>query len=230
MNAPEYWWALSMSLGCLYVLLADTDYQNSLLSRSPIGQAWPQWMKLGVYYLSLPLLLAMCSLSLSDWLTAQSFPAWLAKIEEFGKLVGILLSLQAVYFLAHGKVFGSWLLLVASTLTLQLWLYYQALGIDFRLLAQAYASALFIAVAAVSFALHAIDIKFKVAFARPLAVLVVIAQWLFSTASVSANSIAGFGWLTCNTTLMPIASMAILVFAGYAWKGWQSHSSRSART
>jgi len=229
MNAPEYWWVLSMSAGCIYALLANTEYQHSILERARVLKPYPQWVKLGIYYLSLPMLLALCALVLSDWLTEQSFPTWLLKLEEFGELVGILLSLQAVYFLMHDRVFGAWFLLAASTLTLQLWLYYQALGLDFQTLGQAYAGVLFLVLAAVSFTLHAIDTKFKLAFARPLAVLVLITQWVFSTAEVSANTIIGFDWLSLDTTIVPIGLMALLVLAGYVGQWWWSHSSRPER-
>lgn len=229
MNAAEYWWVLSMSTGCLYALLASTEYQRSPLARIRIVKTWPLSLKQGVYCLYLPLLLALCALGLSDWLTEQSFTAWLLNLEEFGKLVGILLSLQAVYFLIHGRVFGTWVLLLISTLTLQLWLYYQALGIDFRSLGQVYAAALFVVLAAINCALLAIDEKIKLAFARPLAGLVPVIQWLFSTAAIPSNTVVGFDWVTLDTTLFPIGLMLLLVAAGYAGHPWFSRISPTTR-
>lgn len=230
MNAPEYWWALSMSAGCLYALLASGDYQHSLLARSRVLQSWPHYLKLGIYTLWLPVLLGVCAVSLSEWLTEQSFAIWLANLQEFGKLVGILLSLQAVYFLFHGRVFGAWVLLVVSTLTLQLWLYYQSLGIEFRTLGLAFAALLFAFLAVINFALHKIDLPIRTALARPLAGFVLLIQWIFSATTVSARSVVEFDWLTFENTVVPVGLMFALILLGYIWQVWPGQTNKAVRT
>ena len=229
MNAPEYWWVLSMSAACLYGLFARVDYQHSMLFKPRLIQAWPHALKLAIHCLCVPVLLAICVLSLSDWLTEQSFALWLLTLEEYGKLIGILLSLQAVYFILHNSLVGSVALLVVSTLTLQLWLYYQALGIDFQTLAQVYAAAIFVVLAFINFLLHAIDQQIRDAIASPLACLVLVSQWIFSTSVIAPDSVIGFDWITLNTTLIPIGFMLLLVISGYMGQLWFSRYSKTAR-
>lgn len=216
-------------MACLCGLFARAGYESSIVFKLRHTQAWPHALKLVIHSLTIPVLLLGCVLSFSDWLTYQSFAVWLLTLEEYGKLIGILLSLQAVHFVLHKRFVGSVVLLVASTLTLQLWLYYQALGIDFQRLGQGYAIAVFVIFSAVNYLLYAIDQQVKDAIAQPLACLVLVSQWAFSTSAISPGSAIGFEWITLNTTVIPLGPMVLLVLAGYIGQPWLSRRSRATR-
>ena len=229
MNAPQYWWLLSLSASCLYALLAASTYPESRWTGKRVLRNWPRWLRAGLFSIWLPILLALAAVGFSAWLTGQSFSRWLLTLEEFGKLPAILLSLQALGFLIHGYVLGTTLLLLCGTLSLQFWLYYQALGIDFNSLSLIYATAVFVVFTLFRFGMHVIDADIRMAFARPLAILVLTLQWAFTAKSATGRPVAGMDWVSPETTLAPIGLILLFVMVGYGWQEWIVPLGRSLR-
>ncbi|MCY4356230.1 MAG: hypothetical protein OXD01_01775 [Gammaproteobacteria bacterium] len=225
MSAPLHWWVLSLAVSCFYALLASTLYPRWLGIRRL--QHWPSWVKTGIYILYMPLLLALGAVGFSDWLTGQSVAYWSKVLSDFGKIMAIVLSLQALCFLFHGRVYGTFLLLMVSTMSLQLWLYYQALGIDFRNLGLIYAITVFMVVAGLRLFLHRPETEVRIMLARTLAILVLAMQWAFTANFISADPVqSGFAWVTLQTTLVPCGLMMLLVAIGYGWQGRTAFAGR----
>ncbi len=226
MNEVASWWALSLVLGCLCALFAYPPHRQSFFGAHRYCRRLPRMLSRLLYLTVVPLSLAVVALALSGWLTEQSVPAWLAAISGYGKVIGVALSLQALCLLLHRRMYGSWILLATGALSFQLWLFYQALGVDFSLLGRLYGAALFIAFTAAIAAVGRVDPEARWAVARLLAFLLLALQWLFATGSGPAADFTGFDWLTPGMAVLTPSAMLALTLIGFSW---QSFASRVAR-
>ncbi|MCY4017425.1 MAG: hypothetical protein OXF82_09755, partial [Gammaproteobacteria bacterium] len=153
--------------------------------------------------------------------------AWLATLAFWSKPISVALSLQALGLLLHGRMYGAPLLLLPAALSLQLWLYYQALGIDFSRLGMIYAAALLLALPGLIFALARIGPARRLPAARFLACLLLILQWLHATDTSWAGYFQGYEWITLASAVQAPGILLTLIVAGYCYSYlWQNLRNR----
>ncbi len=218
MNEVASWWTLSLALGCLCVLLAWPSPGQSIPGAGKLIRLLPERLPPVLYLTFVPLSLAATAMALSSWLTEQSVPVWLETISGYAGAIEVALSLQALCLLFHGKMYGGWVLLLLGSLSFQLWLFYQALGIDFVLLGTLYGAALFIFLAAAIAIIDRINRESRLAVARFLAFLLIVLQWLFTTGPRAIVELSGFHWLDSGTIYLTPLLMLVLISIGFSWQ------------
>ena len=229
MNEVASWWVLNLALGCLCALFAYPSHRRSFLGAHRLCRRLPRTISYLLYLTLVPLSLACVALGLSAWLTEQSVPGWLESISGYARVIGVVLSLQALCLLLHRRMYGSWVLLLLGALSFQLWLFYQALGIDFSLLGMFYGAALFVFLTASIAIADRIDSHARLIVARFLAFLLLVLQWLFATGSRTIVDFAGLNGLTPSMALLTPALMLILSLAGFAWQVIVDRTARAGR-
>lgn len=229
MNEVASWWVLNLALGCLCALFAYPSHRQSFLGAHRLFRRLPRTLSYFLYLTLVPLSLACIALSLSAWLTEQSVPGWLESISGYARAIGVVVSLQALCLLLHRRMYGSWILLLLGALSFQLWLFYQALGIDFSLLGMFYGAALFIVLTASIAIVDRIDLHARLIVARFLAFLLLVLQWLFATGSRTIVDFTGFNGLTPRIALLTPALMLVLTLAGFAWQVLVDRTARADR-
>ena len=228
MSEAASWWALSLGLGCCCALLAWPLRQQSFFGRNKLVQRYcPPPVALGLGLALIPATLACAALWLSQWLSGQSVTVWLATLEFWSRPIGVVLSLQALGLLLHGRMYGALLLLLPAALSLQLWLFYQALGIEFSRLGMLYAAALLLALPGLIFALGRIDLARRLPAARFLACLLLILQWLYATDTSWAGYFQGYEWITLESAVQAPGILLVLILIGYSWQNLRDRSARA---
>ena len=230
MNETASWWSLSLLLACLCAWLAWPTRERSFFSTNAlVSRHCPEMAVWALRLALVPTILAAAALALSEWLTAQSVLVWLGMLEVMAAPVGVLLSLQAVGLLFHGRVYGGVLVLLPGALSLQHWLYYQALDVEFTRLGMMYALALLILLPGLIFSIGRIDIARRLPAARFLACLLLVLQWLYATDSRWTNFFQGYDWITLESAVLAPGLMFALIGAGYLWQHLrQAISARSS--
>ena len=228
MSEAASWWALSLGLGCCCALLAWPQRRQSFFGRNTLLLRYcPPPVAQVLAVALVPLVLAAAALGLSQWLSGQSLTAWLATLAFWSKPISVALSLQALGLLLHRRMYGAPLLLLPAALSLQLWLYYQALGIDFSRLGMIYAAALLLALPGLIFALARIDPARRLPAARFLACLLLILQWLHATDTSWAGYFQGYEWITLASAVQAPSILLTLIVAGYCYSYlWQNLRNR----
>ena len=229
MNEVASWWVLSLALGCLCALIAYPSHRQSFLGAHRLFRRLPRVLSYILYLTLVPSSLACLALGLSAWLTEQSVGGWLVSISGYSGAIGVVLSLQALCLLLHRRMYGTWVLLLLGALSFQLWLFYQALGIDFSLLGMLYGAALFISLTASIAIVERIDSHARWIVARFLAILLLVLQWLFATDSRTIVDFTGFSGLTPGMALLTPAAMLALAAAGFAWQVLADRKARAGR-
>lgn len=229
MNEVASWWVLNLALGCLCALFAYPSHRQSFPGAHRLFRRLPRTLSYLLYLTLVPLSLACIALSLSAWLTEQSVPGWLESIFGYARVIGVVISLQALCLLFHRRMYGSWVLLLLGALSFQLWLFYQALGIDFSLLGMFYGAALFVFLTASIAIVDRIDLHARLIVARFLAFLLLFLQWLFATGSRTIADFTGFNGLTPGIALLTPVLMLTLVLAGFAWQALVDRMARVGR-
>ena len=228
MSEAASWWALSLGLGCCCALLAWPPRWQSFFGRDALVRRYcPPPVALGLSLALVPATLACAALWLSQWLSGQSVTVWLATLELWSRPIGVALSLQALGLLLHGRMHGALLLLLPAALSLQLLLFYQALGIEFSRLGMLYAAALLLALPGLIFALGRINLARRLPAARFLACLLLILQWLYATDTSWADYFQGYEWITLASAVQAPGILLVLIIAGYSWQNLRDRRVRA---
>ncbi len=228
MNEVAAWWMLSLLLCALCALLVwpprgesffETGNGAALLRsifRGEVVRGEIAGKMLAVA--ATPLGLAALALAASVWLSEQSIQIWLETLARYAPAVAVALSLQALCLLLHSRLIGAWLTLPLAALSLQLWLYYQALGIEFSLLGRFYAAALLLLVAAAIKVMRRIQPVPRLIPARFCALLLLVLQWLFTAGETVRVDPIGLAWLAESRIHLAPLLLVALVAAGAAWR------------